>query len=131
MTNPKNATARQLGSTRAGKVKLLHSEAYQNRPYLQGKFNRSALPVPATVLQHLGIVPIGKVNHAGYFLLRCPFHNGGQEKHPSLNIHAVDGHYRCHACGTAGGDVLAFYIAVTGKGFKDAARDLGAWGAGV
>jgi len=104
-----------------------HRQSYQNQQNHQGKFNRAALPALAVVLRKLGMTLPNKVNHAGYFVLCCPFHNNGQEKHPSLNIHAISGFYKCHACGAHGRDALAFYMAVTGKRFSDAARDLGAW----
>ena len=131
MRPPEIKTARQLGGTRADKKTILRLESYQKLLYTQEKFNRSALPAPAVVLRKLDITPPGSANSAGYFLLRCPFHKNGQEQHSSLNLHAVSGHYRCHACGAVGGDVLAFYMALTGKGFADASRDLGAWRGGV
>ena len=109
----------------------LQKSPYQNHQYPQGKFNRAALPTPAVVLRKLDITPQGTVNHAGYFVLCCPLHKDGQEQHPSLNLHTTSGHYKCHACGAHGGDALAFYMAVTGKSFADAARDLGAWRAGI
>ena len=93
----------------------------------QGRFNRQHLPEPLAVLKLLGIKPERK-NPAGYWTLRCPFHAGGQEKNPSLCLHAGTGHYICHACGIKGGDILAFYMAVTGQKFPEAAKNLGAWG---
>lgn len=126
---PKNRSPRAGNAGENGKSK--HPQSYPNLIYSQGKFNREALPTPAVVLRKLSITLSSKVNPAGYWTLRCPFHKGGQEDHPSLNIHAANGHYKCHACGAKGGDTLAFYMAVTGKHFADAARDLGAWRAGA
>jgi DNA primase len=89
-------------------------------------FNRALLPMPIVILQKLRIQP-GKANYAGYWQLYCPFHKSGHEQHPSLNLHTVQGHFRCHACGAKGGDILSFYMQVTGKRFSDAAKELGAW----
>ena len=93
----------------------------------QGKFNRNHLPAPMVVLNLLDMKP-EKINPAGYWTLRCPFHAGGRERNPSLNLHSGSGHYKCHACGAKGGDILAFYISVTGLSFFEAVRNLGAWG---
>jgi DNA primase len=91
-----------------------------------GNFNKFSLPMPIVVLTRLGLKP-KRENYGGYWVLRCPFHKAGQEINPSLNLHQVDGHFRCHACGIRGGDILDFYMKFTGKGFIDAACDLGAW----
>jgi hypothetical protein len=110
----------------AGKT-FSHKRAFTGcRQQNQGRFNRDCLPEPMAVLKLLGINP-KKNNPAGYMALCCPFHAGGQEKNPSLNLHVQDGHYRCHACGAKGGDILAFYMAVTGMKFSEAAKSLGAW----
>jgi hypothetical protein len=93
----------------------------------QEKFNKSKLSSPITVLKILGISP-GRVNSKDYWSIKCPFHNNGQEKHPSLNLHQGTGHFKCHACGEKGGDILDFYMKFTGKGFVESAKILGAWG---
>ena len=89
-------------------------------------FDRNLLPPPNAVLQRLGITVTGKMNAGGFWVLRCPFHKEGKESRPSFNMHAIDGFYRCHACGIKGGDVLAFYMAITHKEFREAVIDLGA-----
>ena len=94
---------------------------------IQGRFNKSFLPMTIKVLDLLGIKKTGKANRGGYWVLKCPFHNHGKESHPSLNLHQVTGHYRCHACGKKGGDILDFYMEMTSKNFKEAAIELGAW----
>ena len=86
-------------------------------------FNKTKIVAPEMVLTKLGI-NIGKTNAKGYWALRCPFHD---DTKPSLNLHSISGHYKCHSCGEKGGGVLDFYIKVTGKQFKEAAKDLGAW----
>lgn len=91
-----------------------------------GRFNRALLPTPLTVLSQLGIHP-GKPNQSGYWKLCCPFHKDGKESNPSLNLHHINGHYRCHACGVKGGDILDFYMQITSLGFIDACIALGAW----
>lgn len=92
----------------------------------QGHFNRLRLPHPIDVLHQLDFYA-EKANAKGYLKLRCPFHKDGNEQTPSLNMHKTDGHYRCHACGAKGGDILAFYMNVTGKSFTKSAKELGAW----
>jgi DNA-directed RNA polymerase subunit N (RpoN/RPB10) len=84
--------------------------------------DRSNLPNPTWVLDKLGIRYIRRPT---WLQVYCPFHGNGQERNPSMGMHATDGHYRCHACGAKGGDVIAFYRAVTGKGFAESLKDLG------
>lgn len=86
-------------------------------------FDRLQLPPPDMVLHGLGIT-LGKTNTKGYWVLHCPVHKNGQEQHPSLNLHSVTGHYRCHACGIKGRDILAFYRTVTGKTLMEAVQEL-------
>lgn len=90
------------------------------------KFNRNLLPTPIDTLNRLGI-KIVRSNSSGYLILRCPVHKEGNEKRPSLNLHQQSGHFRCHSCGIKGSDILAFYITVTGKTFKQSVTDLNAW----
>jgi hypothetical protein len=92
----------------------------------QGQFSRLQLPTPMSLLYQLGFVA-QKANAKGYIKLHCPFHKDGNEKTPSLSMHKSDGHYRCHACGAKGGDILAFYMNITGKPVITAAKELGAW----
>ncbi len=54
----------------------------------------------------------------------CPFHG---DTRPSLRVKVETGSWRCMACGAHGGDVLAFEMQRTGRGFRDAAQALGAW----
>ena len=91
---------------------------------MHNHFNKSKLPSPKTLLAKLGI-QVGKSNGKGYFVLHCPFH---EDRTPSLNLHSLDGHYRCWSgsCG-AKGDMTNFYMRVTGRQFKDAVKDLGVW----
>lgn len=124
--NTKNKTAERLIHASAA-ANLKHHTYYLGyiRP-TQGRFNRFYLPSPIKVLHQLGFV-IEKTNSKGYLKLRCPFHKDGNEKTPSLNLHNTSGHYRCHACGAKGKDILAFYMNLTGKSFVEAAKELGAW----
>jgi hypothetical protein len=91
----------------------------------QREFDRSKLPSPISVLERLGIHP-GRQTNSAFFLMKCPFHKGGHERHPSLGMHKEEGFYRCHSCG-AKGDLLAFFMQVTKKGFVECAKELGAW----
>jgi hypothetical protein len=100
-------------------IKLTKSDF--NNQYL----NKKSHLKPVDVLDKLGI-RWTKVNKAGYIVVYCPFHKDGQERNPSLNMHSTNGHYRCHSC-RAAGDLINFYQKVTGIGFVQAAKDLGAW----
>lgn len=77
---------------------------------------------PPVVLDTLGI----RYQRAtGRLEVFCPFHKGGEERTPSLMMNLKDGHYKCFTCGEKGGDVIAFYRAVTGTGFMEALKVLG------
>jgi DNA primase len=90
--------------------------------------HKSQLLSPAAVLDMLGV----RYHRTGAVISGyCPFHKEGKERNPSLIMDAKDGHYKCFACGEKGGDVIAFYRAVTGKCFKSAIRALSAWRAGI
>lgn len=94
--------------------------------YQHDRFKKSLLPTPISLLARLGI-KAGPANLAGYWLIKCPLHKSGKEQHASLSIHQVKGNFRCFACGAHGGDVLSLWMQCTGKTFKQAAKELGAW----
>lgn len=124
--NHKNKTAERLihASAAVNQKQRAHYRGYSRSS--QGRFNRLRLPNPINVLHRLGFLT-KKANSKGYLKLRCPFHKDGNETTPSLNLHNTSGHYRCHACGAKGSDILAFYMNITGKSFVAAAKELGAW----
>ncbi len=66
-------------------------------------------PPPESVLRMLGIFALPP-NQQGYIMARCPFHKNGQEKNPSLSIHASRGSFHCFACGASGGSMAAFVM---------------------
>lgn len=104
---------------------------YNNNTIIRNKtaksnFNKTKLPAPIIVLNSLGIKP-SKINSGGYWTIHCPFHKNGAEKHPSLNLHHISGHFKCHSCDAKGGDILAFFIKITNKSFINAAKTLNAW----
>ena len=84
---------------------------------------KKALPSPASVLAMLGLEVPKRKNGRGYFVIKCLFHNDNE---PSLNIHSKNGHYNCFSCG-ARGDLISFYMRVTGKLYKDAIHNLLKW----
>ena len=88
----------------------------------QSNLDKSGLTSPSVVLDVLGIKY--KLSIAGLGV-HCPFHKGGKEHNPSLLMNTKYGHYKCFACGAKGGDVIAFYRAVTGAGFVEALKALG------
>ncbi len=52
----------------------------------------------------------------------CPFH--GDSKPGSFRVNLVSGAYKCFACGAAGGDVIAFAMALYGLRFVEALAKL-------
>jgi DNA primase len=87
------------------------------------QFDRALLPTPARYLDSRGLLTAARGSWAA---IRCPAHKQGGESNPSLRVNLEDGHFRCMACGAKGGDVLALHRLITGAGFIEAARELGA-----
>ena len=85
--------------------------------------DRGSLPTPSQYLTERGLLN-GKTR-GEWAAITCPSHKGGAEKNPSLNVSMIDGHFRCHACGVKGGDIVALHRLITGMGFREAVRDLG------
>jgi DNA primase len=52
----------------------------------------------------------------------CPFHS--DNKPGSFRVNLTTGAYKCFACGMAGGDVIAFAMALDGLKFIDALAKL-------
>ncbi len=52
----------------------------------------------------------------------CPFHS--DHKPGSFRVNLITGAYKCFACGAAGGDVIAFAMALYGLQFVDALAKL-------
>lgn len=86
-------------------------------------FRRDLLPSPAEVLGRAGVV-VRSISRSQLIAL-CPFHD---DRNPSFAMHTETGAFRCMACGASGSDHLHFFQRITGMGFREAARDLGAWG---
>jgi DNA primase len=87
----------------------------------RGRFDRTALPGALIYFDWIGNPLQG---HGAWRNALCPFH---EDTRPSLRVRADTGAYRCMVCGAHGGDVLDLHQQRTGKGFVDAARELGAW----
>ena len=85
------------------------------------RFDKSRLASPPAYFDSIGLKLIGKGEWRSAL---CPFH---EDTRPSLRVRPESGAFRCMACGAHGGDVLAFERLRTGKGFAEAARNLGAW----
>jgi len=85
------------------------------------KFHKSTLQHPANYYKEQGLKLTGGGEWKNAI---CPFH---QDTHPSLRVRIDTGGFRCMACGAHGGDVLSFHMQRYGLGFKQAAKDLGAW----
>jgi hypothetical protein len=86
--------------------------------------DRGSLPTPAQYLREHGLL-VGKIRGEST-AIRCPAHKGGKEAHPSMLVSLVDGHFRCMTCGAKGGDIIALHRLLTGCGFVQAVRELGA-----
>ena len=85
------------------------------------KFKRELLPSAPEYFDRYGL----KLKGTGAWRdANCPFHD---DTRPSLRVRADSGAYRCMVCGAHGGDILSLHINRTGLGFKEAAKDLGAW----
>ena len=87
------------------------------------KFNKSNLQPPASYYQAQGLTLTGGGEWKDAL---CPFHDDSK---PSLRVRLDTGGFKCMACGAHGGDVLSFHMQRYGLSFKQAAKDLGAWGA--
>jgi hypothetical protein len=110
---------------------LAHYEAlFGNRAtrakQAHGKLDRSSLPTPRSYLERRNLLSAGQSRHrSGWISIRCPVHKGGDEQHPSMRVSLADGHFKCHACGASGGDIIALHRLATGMGFLNAVADLG------
>lgn len=104
-------------------VQIKKSDYNKINQKTQKFINKLILPQPLSVLSHLGIKS-EPANTKGYLKIRCPFHNNGNERHPSLNLHQIDGHFRCHACGVKGGNIVVFFMKHTGKSYQQAVNEL-------
>ena len=85
--------------------------------------DRQSLPAPLQYLTERGLLK--RKARGEWASIVCPFHKGGTERNPSLGISMIDGHFRCHACGARGQDIIALHRLITGLGFVEAVRDLG------
>ena len=97
--------------------------SFQRGNYNKGryKFNRQLLPTPAAYYtQQFAKLRI----RSEWVKVRCCFH---EDKVPSLSINMVQGHFKCHACGARGGNILSFHRQRYQLSFIEAARALGAW----
>ena len=56
---------------------------------------------------------------------RCCFHD---DRIPSLVINMKQGYFKCFSCDAKGGGIVDFHIKRTGLPFRDAIRELEAWG---
>ncbi|HRQ87043.1 MAG TPA: CHC2 zinc finger domain-containing protein [Candidatus Saccharibacteria bacterium] len=83
-------------------------------------FDRDRLPDALDYFAHEGL----KLSARGKWrTANCVFHGGSD----SMRINSQTGGWVCMSCGTSGGDVVAYRMAVTGETFTAAAKALGAW----
>ena len=88
-----------------------------------GELDRDSLPHPETYLRERGLLT--HRTSGEWVSICCPAHKNGDEAHASLRVSVRDGHFRCHACGASGGDIVALHRLATGLRFREAVRDLG------
>jgi len=89
----------------------------------RGGLDRGSLPTPQVYLREQGLLT-GRTR-GEWAQIKCPAHKGGDERNASMGVSLVDGHFKCHACGAKGGDVVALHRLITGMGFREAVADLG------
>lgn len=87
-------------------------------------FDRGLLPEPTIYLAARGLM--AQPARGRWASIKCPSHKNGGESHASLRVSLDDGHFRCMVCGVKGRDILALHRLITGVGFVEAARALGA-----
>lgn len=85
--------------------------------------DRASLPTPREYLAGHGLLT--NATRGEWAQIKCPSHKGGDERHASMGVSLVDGHFRCHACGASGRDVIALHQLATDLGFLEAVADLG------
>ena len=85
-------------------------------------FDRNLLPDPVSYFETQGLKLTGP-RSAKWKTTSCRFHDGSD----SMRINAASGAWVCMSCGQKGGDVLAYELAVTGAGFIEAVKAIGAW----
>lgn len=83
-------------------------------------FDRNLLPDPVAYLEAQGLALQGP---GRWKTTRCAFHGGSD----SMRINVDSGGWCCMACGTKGGDILAYAMKLQGLEFIEAAKTLGAW----
>lgn len=95
----------------------------RNTPTRQRTLDHGSLQTPLSYLIEQELL-VGRPR-GEWGAIRCPVHKSGAEDHPSMRVSLVDGHFKCHACGAKGGDIVALHRLITGLGFTAAVRDLG------
>lgn len=85
-------------------------------------FVRENLPEPLGYYEGAGLLMTGP-RSSKWKTTRCEFHGGSD----SMRIHVDRGAYICMACGSKGGDIVAYHQAAHGLEFVEAAKALGAW----
>jgi len=98
-------------------------EQFFGPSHWRGQVDRTTLPTPHEYLNERSL--LSRRPRGEWALIRCPIHKHGAEAHPSMSISLVDRHFRCHACGAKGGDIIALHRLRTRLGFLAAVRDLG------
>lgn len=83
--------------------------------------NRALLP---DVIDYLKAQQINIKGRGLWLDIVCPFHD---DSSPSLRINSVKSCFKCMACGAKGGDLIAFHQKLTGLGFIETCKALGAW----
>jgi hypothetical protein len=104
--------------------RLFYQRAQQPIPpkYPRRKLDPSSLPTARHYLAQSGLLDRVRGEWAS---IRCPVHKGGDERHASMSVSLVDGHFCCHACGVKGPGIVKLHMLRTGLRWEAAVRDLG------
>jgi hypothetical protein len=100
-------------------MKYVYCLRNKHRPRLH--FKRELLPPATQYYRKQGLKLIGGGEWKSAL---CPFH---KETRPSFRVRVESGGFLCMKCRVHGGDVLAFHMQRYGLGFREAAKQLGAW----
>ena len=93
---------------------------HKNQKY-KFRLNKDLLP---RVPEYLSAHGFDHDRSKTWSMILCPFHD---DTNPSLGINLNIGCFNCFACGTKGGDLIAFHMKFKKISFIDACKDLGAW----
>lgn len=113
----KKPAVEAAGHTKNHDLMKVRKSRYGN----DSRFDHNSLPLPAEFYAD----ELGSLRGSGAWRqVCCCFHD---DKSPSLSVNIQTGGFKCHACGTKGGDIIDFQRLRYGQSFPEAVQVLGAW----